>query len=80
MNNASVTQLASDDSPSSTSDMSKRLPNPVEVISEIKQIGTSAPVDVVNNHEINHMEVAGIDRLIRKGINRRNPGTARFGK
>jgi hypothetical protein len=79
MNNASVTRLASNKSPPSTSDASKRLPNPVEVISEIKQIGTSAPVDVVNR-ETNHMEVAGIDRLIRKGINRRNPGTARFGK
>jgi two-component system nitrate/nitrite response regulator NarL len=79
MNNASVTRLASNNSPPSTSDVSKRLPNPVEVISEIKQIGTSAPVDVVN-HETNNMEVAGIDRLIRKDISRRNPSTARFGK
>jgi two-component system nitrate/nitrite response regulator NarL len=79
MNHGSVIRLANNISPPSTPDVSKRLPNPVEVISEIKQIGTSAPVDVVN-HEPNHVEVAGIDRLVRKGINRRNPGTARFGK
>src|SRR5437588_130992 len=41
MNNGSLTRPANDSSPPSISDVSKPLPNPVEVISEIKQIGTS---------------------------------------
>jgi len=44
MNNGSVIRLANNSSPPSTFDVSKRLPNPVEVISEIKQIGASAPL------------------------------------
>src|SRR6266702_4619847 len=74
MNNA-----ANSNSPPSISDVRKRLPNHVAAISEIKQIGPPAPVDVVNQ-ETNHVEVARINRLIRKGINRRALGAVRFGK
>jgi DNA-binding NarL/FixJ family response regulator len=74
MNNA-----ASSNSPPAISDAGKRLPNNAAAISEIKQIGPPAPVDVVNQ-EANHVEVADIDRLIHKGINRRALGAVRFGK
>ncbi|WP_247832040.1 response regulator transcription factor [Bradyrhizobium sp. 200] len=68
MNNAAISN-----SPPSISDASKRLPNPVAAISEIKQIVAPAPVDVVY-HETNHVEVAGVAPLIRKGIDRRTLG------
>jgi DNA-binding NarL/FixJ family response regulator len=68
MNNA-----ANSNSPPSLSDASKGLPKPVAAIPEIKQIGAPAPVDVVD-HETNHAEAARVDRLIRKGIDRRTPG------
>src|SRR3979490_2809157 len=38
MNNGSLARPAHNSSPPSTSDMSKRLPKPVEVISEIRQL------------------------------------------
>jgi hypothetical protein len=79
MNNGSLTRSASGSSPPPISDVSKRLPDPVEVISEIKQIDAPTPVGVVS-HEANHVEVVRIDRLIRKGINRRSYGIARLGK
>jgi two-component system nitrate/nitrite response regulator NarL len=79
MNNASVTRLASNNSPSSTSDVSKRLPIPVEVISEIKQIGASVPLAAIG-HDANNVDVPRIDRLIPKGINRSANGTARLRK
>jgi two-component system nitrate/nitrite response regulator NarL len=63
-----------------TSEASKGLPKPVEVISEIKQIEAPVPLGVINHHEANDVEVSRIDRLIRKGVNRRTNGTARFGK
>src|SRR5712671_1678112 len=66
MNNGSALQLANNTSPPSTSDVSKRLPNPVEVISEIRQIGTSV--------------LPGAIGLIRESINRRADGTARLRK
>jgi len=79
MNNGSLTRLANNSSPPSTSDVSKGLPNPVEVISEVKQIGTSvSPGAIV--HDANHVDVPRIDRLIRKGINRRTDSTARLRK
>jgi DNA-binding NarL/FixJ family response regulator len=53
MNNALVTRLVNN-SPHSTSDVSKRLPDPVEVISEIKQIGTSAPMGAIG-HDANQV-------------------------
>jgi two-component system nitrate/nitrite response regulator NarL len=77
MNNESVMRLAKN--PSSTSDVSKWLPHPVEVISEIKQIGTSVSLGAIG-HDANHVEAASIDRLIRNGINRRTDGTVRLRK
>jgi DNA-binding NarL/FixJ family response regulator len=71
MNNGSLTRPANNSSPPSTSDVSKRIPNPVEVISEIKQIG---------RHDANNVDVSSIDRPIRKDINRRTDGTARLRK
>jgi DNA-binding NarL/FixJ family response regulator len=79
MNNASLTRSANDSSPPSTSDVSKALPKPVEVISEVKQIGTSVPPGAIE-HEANHVDVPSIDGLIRKGINRRIHAAAGPGK
>jgi len=67
MNNGSVTRLANNSSPPSTFDVRKPLPNPVEVISRIKQIGASVPLAAIG-HDANHVNVPHIDRLIRKGI------------
>jgi DNA-binding NarL/FixJ family response regulator len=77
MNNGSEIRLARNSSP--PSDVSKWLPRPVEVISEIKQIGTSVPLGAIG-HDTNHDEVARIDRLIRNGINRGTNGTVRLRK
>jgi DNA-binding NarL/FixJ family response regulator len=79
MNNGSLTRPANDSSPLSNCVVSQRLPNPVEAISEIKQIGASVPLGVIE-HEENHVEEPRIDRLIRKGINRRANGAAGPGK
>jgi DNA-binding CsgD family transcriptional regulator len=79
MNNRSLTGPANDISPPSNSDISKLLSNPVEVTSEIKQIGSPVPPAAIE-HEANHVDVPRIDRLIRKGINRRIHGVARPGK
>ena len=79
MNNGSEIRLAKNSSPPSTSDLSKWLPPPVEVISEIKQIGTSVPLGEIG-HDSNHVKVARIDRLIRNGINRRTDGAVRLRK
>jgi DNA-binding NarL/FixJ family response regulator len=79
MNNGSLTRPANDSSPLSNCVVSQRLPNPVEAISEIKQIGASVPLGVIE-HEANHVEVPRIDRLIRKGINRGANGAAGPGK
>jgi hypothetical protein len=54
MNNWSATRLANNSSPPSNFDVSKRLPNPIEVISEIKQIGTSVPLGAIG-HDANHV-------------------------
>ncbi len=79
MNNGSVTRLADNSSQPSTFDVRKPLPNPVEVISEIKQIGASPPLAAIG-HDANHVDVPRIDRLIRKGINLSADGTARLRK
>jgi DNA-binding NarL/FixJ family response regulator len=79
MNNGSLTRSANSNSLPSTSDVSKRLPKPVEVVSEIKQIETSAAPNVIN-HETDHCEVARVDRLIRRSINRGTHAAARLGK
>jgi two-component system nitrate/nitrite response regulator NarL len=72
-------RLANNSSPLSASDVSKRLPTPVEVISEIKQIGASVPLGAIV-HDANCVDVPRIDRLIHKGINRSADGTARLRK
>jgi DNA-binding NarL/FixJ family response regulator len=79
MNNGTLTRPANDASPPSGSDVSKQLPRPVEVISKIKQIGASVPLGAIEQ-EANHADVPRIDRLIRKGINRRAHGAAGPGK
>ncbi|MBR1235371.1 response regulator transcription factor [Bradyrhizobium sp. AUGA SZCCT0182] len=63
----------------SISNVSERHPTPIAAISEIKQIGGPAPVEVLN-HETNHAEVARYDGLIRKDIHPRTLGAARVGK
>ena len=55
MNNGSVTRFANNSSPLSTIDVSMRLPNAVEVISEIKQIGASVPLGAIG-HDANHVD------------------------
>jgi len=65
MNNGSVTRFANNSSPLSTINVSTQLLNPVEVISEIKQIGASAPLGAIG-HDANHGNVSRIDRLICK--------------
>ena len=76
MNNGSVPR-PNNSSPPSTFDVRKPLPNPVEVISVIKQIGASAPLAAIG-HDANNVDVPHIDRLIGKGINRSADGTARL--
>jgi two-component system nitrate/nitrite response regulator NarL len=66
MNNGSLIRPANNSSPPSTFDVRKPLPKPVEVISEIKHIGASVPLGVIN-HNRNQVEVARVDRLIRRG-------------
>src|SRR5437899_1039481 len=61
MNNESVIRLANNSSPPSISDVSKRLPNPVEVISEIKQIGASAPLGAIGR-DANHVNGSRMQR------------------
>ena len=78
VNNGSLTRPANNGSLLSGSDMSKRLPKPVEAISEIRQLEASLPPGVI--HEANHLDVPPIDRLIRKSVNRRTHGTAWLGK
>jgi DNA-binding NarL/FixJ family response regulator len=78
VNNGSEIRLAKNISPPSTAEASRWLPRPVEVISEIKQIGTSAPPGAIG-HDTNLVEaVASIDRLIRNGI--RTDGMIRLRK
>src|SRR6266852_4455221 len=74
VNHGSPTRPANKNSTPSTSDMSKRLPKPVEAISEISQLEASLPPGVI--HEANHLD----DRLIRKRVNQRTHGAARLGK
>jgi len=66
MNNGSLKRPADNSSPPSASDVSKLLPNPLEVISEIKQIGAPVPLGAIGHHA-NHIDVPRIDRLIRRG-------------
>ena len=65
MNNGSLTRPANDISPPSISDASKRLPKPVEVLSEIKKIGTSVSLGAIE-HEANNVDVSRIIRASHK--------------
>ena len=79
INNGLLKRPTNDISPTSTSDVGKRLPDPIEVTSENKKIGASVPLDAIEHHT-NHVDVPRIERLIRKGINRRTHGSARLVK
>jgi DNA-binding NarL/FixJ family response regulator len=79
MSNGSLTRPTNDSPPSLISDASKRLPNSVELISQIGQMGASVPLSAIEQ-ETNHVEVPRIDRLIRKGITHRTPGATRTDK
>jgi DNA-binding NarL/FixJ family response regulator len=79
MNNGSSTRPANDSPSSAISDASKRLPKPVELISQIGEIAASVPLGAIEQ-ESNHVEVPRIDRLIRKGIIQRTPGATRTDK
>jgi two-component system nitrate/nitrite response regulator NarL len=65
MNNETLTRPANDSSPPSTSNVGKQLPKPVEVLSEIKQIGASVPLGAIE-HEANNVDVSRIIRLSHK--------------
>jgi DNA-binding NarL/FixJ family response regulator len=79
MNNGSLTRPANDGSPPSISDASKRLPKPVEAISQIGQMGAPVPLAAIEQ-DANHVDVPRIDRLIRKGNIQRTPGANRTDK
>jgi DNA-binding NarL/FixJ family response regulator len=65
MNNETLTRPANDSSPPSTSNVGKQLPKPVEVLSEIKQIGASVPLGAIE-HEANNVDVSRVIRLSHK--------------
>jgi DNA-binding NarL/FixJ family response regulator len=79
MNNGSMASPSKSCALPSTVDTGRRFAKPIEVISEIKQLEASNPLEVINP-QANHADVPRIDRLIRKGINRRTNGTTRLGK
>jgi DNA-binding NarL/FixJ family response regulator len=65
MNNETLTRPANDSSPPSTSNVGKQLPKPVEVLSEIKQIGASVPLGAIE-HEANNVDASRVIRLSHK--------------
>jgi DNA-binding NarL/FixJ family response regulator len=73
MNNGPLVRPANDGS-----NTSERLPNSIEMVSNIKQIGGSERLEVIN-HQTSHVEVPDLS-LIRKNINRRANAMVRFGK
>jgi two-component system nitrate/nitrite response regulator NarL len=81
-NNRSLARTANNSSPPAT--VSKLLPKPAAVISEIEQIATSDPQGLIQ--QTTHVDVSRIDQLpridqlLRKDINPRSLGTARLGK
>jgi DNA-binding NarL/FixJ family response regulator len=79
MNNGSQARPAASCALASTVDTGRRFAQPLEMISEIKQLEASNPLEVINP-QANHAGVPRIDRLIRKSINRRTSGTTRLGK
>ena len=79
MNNGLVKLPANDSSPLSTFDVSKQLPKPVEILCENTLVEASVPLDAIEHHA-NNIDVPHIDRLIRKGVNRKTNGAARNGR
>jgi DNA-binding NarL/FixJ family response regulator len=77
MTNASLPRTATSCALPSTVDANRAFAKPIEMISEIKQIAPSSQLKVINA-EPNHVGVPRIDRLMRKGINRRANGTTRL--
>ena len=75
MNNGSLTRSTDKNYLPAIAQVRKQLPKPGGVIAE-------APAQLrVLTHEANQVEIARIDaHLMHKGINRRPPGTGRFGK
>jgi two-component system nitrate/nitrite response regulator NarL len=73
MNNGSMASPTKNCALPSTVDTSRRFAKPIAMISEIKQIGASNPLEVINP-QANHVGVPRIDRLIRKRTN----GTTRL--
>ena len=70
MNNGSLTKVGNNSFPPSSADVSKRHPIAAAEVSEIGKITPPTLAGVVNDN-INHVEIAGIDRLLRKGVGRR---------
>jgi DNA-binding NarL/FixJ family response regulator len=79
MNNGSLAKPANSCALLPTDDTSRRFAKPIEMISEIKQIGASDPLQVFTP-QANHVGVPRIDCLIRKNIGRRTNGTTRLDK
>ena len=79
MNNGLLKRPANDSSPPSTADVSKQLPKPLEMLCEDTPVEASVPLDAIEHHA-NNIEVPHIERLIRKGINRKTNGAARNGR
>jgi DNA-binding NarL/FixJ family response regulator len=79
MNNGLLKRPANDSSPPSTSDVSKQLPKPVEVLCDDPLVEVSVPLDAIEHHA-NNIDVPHIERLIGKGINRKTNGAARNGR
>jgi len=73
MNHGSLVRPINDDCHTS-----ERLPNSIEMISNIKQIDGSEPLEVIE-HQTSHVEVPSIN-LIRKNISRRPNTMLRLGK
>jgi two-component system nitrate/nitrite response regulator NarL len=71
MNNEALTRPANDSSPPSTSNLGKQLPKPVEVLSDIKQIGTSVSIGAIRR-EANNVDVSRIIRLSHKVLQPKN--------
>ena len=79
MNNGSLARPEKSCALPSTVDANGRFSKSIEMISEIKQIGASDPLEVIPP-QANHVGVPRIERLIRKNINRGTNGTTRLGK
>jgi two-component system nitrate/nitrite response regulator NarL len=76
MNNVSLARTANNESPLLTSELNKRLLNPVGKILEIKQVDATVPLGVID-HEAIRLEAPRTDRLIRK---LKTEGSIRFRK